>query len=156
MAAKDSEIAFIQNKIMDISYAKFSTDLNPEFCLFNNVIKTLKSDSDGNIWFFTWCKGEYAKNINQEFFTCLDYYQKGRNSYLRITGKASITETDTDLAYAQIAGNNTVLIKCKIIQAEYFEYDYQYKMPVRERIIKYISGLFNSNSHRIFYFSAVT
>ncbi len=155
MAAKDSEIAFIQNKIMDISYAKFSTDLTPEFCLFTNVIKTIKSDSDGNIWFFTSCKGEYAKNINQEFFACLDYYQKGRNFYLRINGKASIAETAPDFADAQIAGNNNILIKCKITKAEYFENEQQYKLSARERLVKYISKLFYSNSHKIFDFSGV-
>lgn len=155
MAAKGSEIVFIQNKMMDIHYAKFSTDLTPEFCLFNNVIKTLKSDDAGNIWFYTSCKGDYAKNINQEFFTSLDYYQKGRNYYIHVTGKSSIAETDGDLADAQIAENNTVLIKCKIIQAEYFECEPPNKRSVKGRLSKYINQSFFPRSKKIFDFSPV-
>lgn len=77
MTAKDSEIVFIQNKIMDIRYAKFSTDITPEFCIFNNVIKTIKFDSDGYIWFFTSCKGECAKNITGNFLLVLTTIKKG-------------------------------------------------------------------------------
>lgn len=95
------------------------------------------------------------KKYNREFFACLDYYQKGRNFYLHITGKASIAETVPEFADAQIAGNNNILIKCKITKAEYFEHEEQYKLSARERLVKYLSKLFYSNSHKIFYFSGV-
>ncbi len=154
MAVKDSDLAFIQNKIMDIGYAMFSTNLNPEFCLFNNVIKTIKTDNDGNIWFFTSCKGEYAKNSIGQFFTRLDYYQKGRDFRLHIIGESSIVETGTDVDASEVDAVNTVLIKCKITHAEYVEFASTQNVSFKQKASKLINDFFFSQSYRQFDFSS--
>ena len=153
MVTKQSELSFIQNKIMDIRYAMFSPDLNPEFCLFNNVIKTLKTDSDGNIWFFTSCTSDCAKNIDGKFFTRLDYYQKGREFRLHIVGESSLAKTDTYADIAEVRNNNSVLIKCTITKAEYIEFSKPQKISFKHKITKLVADLFFSHTYRQFDFS---
>lgn len=154
MKDKGSDIAFIQEKIMDIGNAMFSTNLTPELYLFNNVIKTIKTDDDGNIWFFTSCKGEYAKNIIGLFFTRLDYYQKGRDFRLHITGESSIVETITDVDSSEIGANNIVLIKCKITYVEYVQYSITNNISFTKKASKLINDFFFSNSYRQFDFTS--
>ncbi len=154
MTTKDSDITFIQDKIMDIKYAMFSNNLNPEFCLFNNVIKTIKTDSDGNIWFFTSCRGAYAKNTIGQFFTRLDYYQKGRDFRVHIIGESTIVETDTDVNAAEIDNSNIVLVKCKIMHAEYVEFNRPHNISFKQKASKFINDFFFSNASRQFDFSS--
>lgn len=154
MAVKDIEIDFIQTKISEIGYALFSSDLDPEFCLFNNIIKTIKTDSEGTIWFFTSCKAECIKSLKGEFFACLNYYQKGKDFRLHITGKASIAETIEDMDDAEINSTQAVFIKFKIEKAEYFEYNTLHEISLKKRFKKYIDEIFFSNSYRLYDFSS--
>lgn len=154
MAIKDSDIIFIQTRINEIECALFSSDLESEFCLFNNVIKTIKTDSNGTIWFLTSCKAECIKSFRGEFFACLNYYQKGKDFRLNITGKATIEETIFDMDDAEIKSTGAVLIKYKIDKAEYFEYNTGHEISFKQRFKKYIDGFLFSNSHRLYDFSS--
>jgi len=154
MAVKDSEIDFISSKINEIGYALFSSDLEPEFCLFNNVIKTIKTDSDGTIWFFTSCKAECIKSLTKDFFACLNYYQKGRDYRLYITGKASVVDTFDDMDDAEINSIQAVLIKFKIEKAEYFGYNTLHEISLKNWFRKYFDEIFLSNSYRLYDFSS--
>jgi general stress protein 26 len=120
----DENLKFLMQKTQEIKIALFKAEISSLLRLPNNIITTLKTDSDGNIWFFTSCNGNYAKNIDKSFYAYLEYYQKGTDSRLRISGKASICEDDPE-AYTSISNKslpgNQVLIKLKILEAEYFE-----------------------------------
>lgn len=154
MAVKDTDVNFIQTRINEIGCALFSNDLEPEFCLFNNVIKTIKTDSKGTIWFLTSCKAECIKSLKGEFFACLNYYQKGKDFRLHITGKASIAETIDEVNGLKINSTEVVLIKYQIDKAEYFEYKTAHDISLKKRFKKYIDGVLFSNSHRLYDFSS--
>lgn len=122
MRPNDTSLGFLKTKIEDIRVALFKAEINSVLQLPNNIISTLKVDDDGNVWFYTSCNGNYAPQVDKEFFAYLDYYQKGRDSRLRISGRASIVEGSGE-DVATVGTSNLLLLKLKIMQAEYFGAD---------------------------------
>ena len=76
---KDERLEFLQKKITELRVALFKAEINTELQLPNNIVSTIKADNKGNIWFFSSCNGNYAKNIDKSFYAYLEYYQKGRD-----------------------------------------------------------------------------
>ena len=120
MFTKDDNLLFLEDKIREIKMAIFKPEINTELKLPNSVISTIKTDSNGNIWFLTSCNGTYKKSIDSNFFAYLDYHQKGQGCRLRLSGKALIVEEDNEgnspIAGADLSADaNIVLIKFKIL-----------------------------------------
>ncbi len=152
MIAKDKNLFFLQSKIQEIKIAMFKADMDSVLQLPNNIITTIKTDDDGNIWFFTSCNNDsYAKNINEHFYAYLEYYQKGSECRLRIGGKASIIKSHNESGDTSL-GNKLVLIKLTILQAEYFE-NKPAKEPLITGRIKNLLHQFFMPSYRTFNFS---
>jgi hypothetical protein len=118
------ELLFLKEKIEEIKVALFRAELESVLQLPNNIISTLKVDEEGYIWFFTSCSRPFAHYFDKELHTSLDYYQKG-NKCLRITGKAFIENANENVSPSDIQQKNdlshVVLLKVKILKAEYFE-----------------------------------
>ena len=122
MQPNDTTLSFLKQKIEDIKVALFKAEIASVLRLPNNIINTLKVDDDGHIWFYTSCNGMYAHEIDKEFFAYLDYYQKGRDARLRVSGRTCIVE-DNDADATAIENSSLLLLKMKIMQAEYFGAD---------------------------------
>ena len=140
MHNNDTTLAFLKGKIEEFRIALFKAEIDSEIRLPNNIISTLKVDEDGYIWFYTSCNSNYATQVDKEFFAYLDYYQKGRDSRLRVSGRACIIEgcgSDADT----IENSNLILLKMKIMQAEYFGNDIQKQQTWMARIKTTFSGL---------------
>ena len=161
MLNKDENLEFLKRKIQELKYAKFSAEINSLLQLPNNIITTLKTDSEGNIWFFTSCNGIYASKMDKSFYASLDYYQKGYDCHLHIDGSATIIEDEENrediLPFVIIDNNNidthsVVLIKLKIIKAEYFENKQIFTNSIKETINNIFTELFFSNTHKQFHF----
>ena len=158
MLTKDENLLFLESKIQEIKIAMFKAEINSELQLPNNIVSTIKTDGEGNIWFFTSCNGEYAKNLDKNFFAYLEYYQKGQDFRLRLSGKASIVEGDEDdsnssIATAPIKRGSIVLIKFKIVNAEYFENKPSVNVSVKDKVKTFFTEMFIHNSHRMYDFS---
>jgi len=156
-AQDQNNLIFLREKIKQIKIAMFKPEKNDMLQLPNNIISTLKVDDEGNVWFFTSQKGNYAQQP-ETFFAYLEYYQKGGDGRLRINGKASIV-TDYDAVdfavkpsipgmYGQI-----LLLKVKIMQAEYIVSKPANKITFKERMKTIFSDLFLSQEQRVFDFS---
>ena len=133
MNNNDTTLAFLKEKIENIRIALFKAEINSELQLPNNIISTLKVDNDGYIWFYTSCNGSYAPQVDKEFFAYLDYYQKGGDTRLRINGRACIIEgcgSDADA----VENSNLILLKMKIMQAEYFGSDVERQQTWMDKI----------------------
>ena len=125
MQINDNPLSFLREKIQEIKVALFKAEINSELSLPNNIIETISTDPDGNVYFFTSCRGAYAAQIDQPFYAYLDYHKKGTDIRLRISGKAVIVKEEEDVAADEnidhgIDTRSVVLIKMKIMQAEYF------------------------------------
>lgn len=159
MLTKDNNLLFLENKIQQIKMAMFRAEIDSELQLPNNIISTIKTDSDGNIWFFTSCNGEYAKNIDKHFFAFLEYYQKGQDCRLQLSGKASIVEGDSETETSSAIETNSpingsiVLIKFKILHAEYFENKSSVNISMKDKVKTFFTDIFIPHSHRMYDFS---
>ena len=154
MLTQDDNLLFLQRKIGEIKVAMFKAEINSVLSLPNNIVSTLKTDNDGNVWFFTSCNGKYAKNIDESFYAYLEYYQKGGAYRLRISGKASIVQDDpmADASTVTNCKDNFALIKFKIMHAEYFENKALATSSFKTRIKDFFTDIFSSHNYREFDF----
>lgn len=98
----------------EIGIAIFKPEMNCEWNLPNNIIRLMHTEEDGTIWFLTSCKHP-APERNISIYAYLDFYRKGyEGARLRVSGKAEIADETEDTGSV-----NQVLIKMKILQAEY-------------------------------------
>lgn len=154
----DENLTFLKEKIKDIKVALFKSEMNSELQLPNNIIQTLKVEDDGTIWFFTSCAGDYAKSVDKSFYAYLDYYKKGTECRLQLSGKATIVEDENESFlnmsnYSKSTASRLVLVKMKIMQAEYFENKSLQPVSWKEKMNRAISQLFFNPSHRVYDFS---
>src|SRR3954471_25052112 len=148
MLTQDDNLLFLQRKIGEIKVAMFKAEIDSELQLPNNIVSTLKTDNDGNIWFFTSCNGKYAKNIDKSFYAYLDYYQKGGAYRLRVSGKASIVQdTPTHASEIKPMKDNIALIQFKIMHAEYFENKALVTSSLKTRIKDFFTEIFSSHNY---------
>ncbi len=133
MQPNDTTLVFLRDKIEDIRIALFKAEMASVLQLPNNIISTLKVDDEGFIWFYTSCNGMYAGQVDKEFFAYLDYYQKGRDSRLRVSGKTTIVE-GCGADAAAVDDSNLLLLKMKIMQAEYFGTDIEKQQNWMDKI----------------------
>lgn len=151
-------LVFLKDKINDIKIALFRSESDFELQLPNNIIQTLRVEDDGTIWFFTTCNGCHARFINMPFFAYLNYYKKDTGRRLLLGGKAVIVNDCTESSFA--AANDfskdnytSVLVKMKIMQAEFFETRMNNEVSWPEKIRSFFSGLFISPAHKVYNFS---
>ncbi|MEJ7625491.1 MAG: pyridoxamine 5'-phosphate oxidase family protein [Ferruginibacter sp.] len=154
----DENLVFLKEKIKDIKVALFKSEINSELQLPNNIIQTLKVEDDGTIWFFTSCNGDHAKSIEKTFYAYLDYYKKGTECRLQLSGKANIVDDESDgfltmSNYSKSTASRLVLVKMKIMQAEYFENKLPQNITWKEKMKGAFNQLFFNPAHRVYDFS---
>ena len=122
----DKNLGFLSEKINEIKTALFRTELNSDLQLPNNIVQTLKVVNDGTVWFFTSFSGQHFRDIDKPFYAYLNYNKKGTGCRLQLSGKASIVKNDDDKLFSMCnydkgTYGRLVLVKMKIMQAEFFE-----------------------------------
>lgn len=151
----DDNLDFLKQKINFIKIALFKSEFHSELHLPNNIIHTIKVDDDGTVWFFTSCNGDYAKYIDRSFYAYLDYYKKGTDCRLQLSGKANIVEDENEglgADYEKGPYGKLVLVKLKIMQAEFFENRPQVTTTWTDKIKNMIHHLFPAPTHRVYDF----
>ena len=156
---QDENLNFIKEKISDIKVAIFKSEINSELQLPNNIIQVLKVDDDGTVWFFTSCSGDHKQTIERCFYVYLDFHRKGVEGRLQISGHANVVEDQDDdflniSNYSKSTANRLVLIKMKIMQAEYFEAKPSPQISMMDKIkMTFQQFFFDNTQHRIYDFT---
>lgn len=150
-------LAFLKTRINHIKVALFKSETDFELQLPNNIVETLSVENDGTIWFFTTCNGCHARFMNKSFYAYLNYYKKDTGCRLQLGGKAVIVN-NAENSFTETSDHSkeiytTVLVKMKIMQAEFFENKIIHDISWTEKIKTAIAGLFFSPTHRIYNFS---
>jgi len=155
---QDENLVFLKDKINEIKIALFKSESDFELQLPNNIIQTLRVEDDGTVWFFTTCNGCYARFMDKSFYAFLNYYKKDTGCRLQLGGKAIIVNDYSESSFP--AENDfsketytSVLVKMKIMQAEFFENKIIHEVSWTEKIRSAFAGLFMSPAHRIYDFS---
>ncbi len=150
---QDANFQFLKKKIKEIKMAMFRTEIDAELKLPNNIIQTFRVDNDGTVWFFTSCNEKYADNIDRSFYAYLNYYKKGTGCRLQLSGVATIADNEDDGLISIDTATRMVLVKMKIMQAEYFENKVLPAVTFTEKLKSAIYNIFPAPAHKSYHFS---
>ena len=123
----NQQLVFLQQKIQEIGSAIFFNLSDSVLKFPTTIVNTLKVDDYGYVWFFVKRPKQDIKEFEAEFPVRLDFFRKGKNYFLQVMGKAWVV-TDPEIIndYAvlpenvpSISVNDMVLVKVKILKAEY-------------------------------------
>ena len=127
--ATNQQLSFLQEKIREIGSALFFNLSESVLKLPTSIVSTLKVDDYGFVWFFVQKPMQNLKEFENEFPVRLDFFKKGSGCFLQVNGKGwVVTDPEEMNSFVtlpedakKVAMNEMVLVKVKIMRAEYFE-----------------------------------
>lgn len=127
--ATDQQLNFLQEKIQEIGSAIFFNLSDSVLKLPTSIVNTLQVDEYGFVWFFVQKPKQNLREFENEFPVRLDFFRKGTSCFLQVSGKGwVVTDPEEVNSFVmlpgeakQIAMDEMVLVKVKILKAEYFE-----------------------------------
>ena len=143
---------FIAEKIDDIKLAIFYCHSNSPLRIHNTVINTCSVDDTGCITFFINRPQQLLSQFDQEFPAALNYFQKGKDFFLNIFGKARIINDPEELAYytdlsaeeINSALTTQVMIRVKILTVDFHDTNFEKKNLFIRKIRSFFSSVFDS------------
>lgn len=122
-----SHLHFLQQKIQDLKNALFFSQNTSLLRIATTIVSVTRVDELGQMWFFVRRPQQALHEFDQEFPVRLEFFRKGKEFFLHVSGKAFIVtdpEEINGLVYEDIrqpAGDHLVLIRVKMLKADYFE-----------------------------------
>ncbi len=125
----NQQLTFLQEKIDDIRSAIFFNLSDSVLKLPTSIVTSQKVDEYGFIWFFMQKPRQDVREFDKEFPVRLDFFKKGSNCFLQVTGKAwvvtdpeEVNSLDADISPEDKATlGEVLLLKVKMLKAEYHE-----------------------------------
>jgi hypothetical protein len=125
----ETHLPFLQEKISDLRSALFFSLSNAVLKMPTTIVTALKVDEVGQVWFLVNRPMQNIQEFDREFPARLDFFRKGKNFYLKISGKACIVNDPEELnglvnvseEVKSKAMDQLVLVKVKIQSADYVE-----------------------------------
>lgn len=127
--ATNQQLNFLQEKIREIGSAIFFNLSDSVLKLPTSIVTSLSVDEYGYVWFYIQKPRQNLKEFETEFPVRLDFFKKGKGAFLHVMGKGwmvndpeevnSLVPVPVDLN--QELANNMVLVKVKMLKAEYYE-----------------------------------
>ncbi|HEV3222855.1 MAG TPA: hypothetical protein VGZ90_08260 [Puia sp.] len=121
--------AFLSEKIKELENALFMSESNALVNLPTHIARITEVDGEGNIWFIIPRPTQIVESFSREMPARLDFFKKGKDFFLKITGVATIIWSLEELTCAklkmQLSGsfekNNVVAVKVRVEGSEYVE-----------------------------------
>ena len=148
----DKILQFIAEKIEDLELAIFYCHSKSPLKIHNTIIQTCKVDPNGCISFFINRPPQLISQFEQEFPAGLNYFKKGKDYSLNIFGKARIINDPEELAYEtdltaeeiNSALTTHILLKVKILKADFYDNNYEKKNLLLKKLSSVVARLFDS------------
>lgn len=126
---QNQQLSFLQEKIREIGSALFFNLSDSVLKLPTSIVSTLKVDDYGFVWFFVHKPQQQVKEFDREFPVRLDFFRKGKSCFLQVNGKGWVVTDPEEMNsfvtlpedVKKMAMNEMVLVKVKMMRAEYFE-----------------------------------
>jgi hypothetical protein len=127
--ATNQQLSFLQEKIREIGSAIFFNLSDSVLKLPTSIVSTLKVDDYGFVWFFVQRPRQDLKEFEPEFPARLDFFKKGKDCFLQVSGKGWVVTDPEEINSfitlpedaKKLAMNEMVLVKVKMMRAEYYE-----------------------------------
>ena len=127
--ATNQQLNFLQEKIQEIGSAIFFNLSDSVLKLPTSIVTTVKVDDYGYVWFFIQRPRQSLKEFEREFPVRLDFFRKGKSCFLQVNGKGWMVNDPEEMNSFvtlpdngdQVPLNEVVLVKVKIMKAEYYE-----------------------------------
>jgi hypothetical protein len=122
-----TDLRFLCDKIQDLKHAIFFSQNTSLLRMATTIVTVSKMDELGQMWFFVPRPQQALQEFDQEFPVRLEFFKKGKQFFLHVLGKAFIMtdpEEMNGLVHEDIreqAAGHLVLIKVRMLKAEYFE-----------------------------------
>jgi hypothetical protein len=117
----DTNLQFIRGKIYQIRSAIMYSMSNEVIKLPNNIVKAVKVDNEGQLWFVCKHPGWQVDQCERTFPARLHFYKKGIFFHVEVSGKATIVNDTNDFVTTTSGTENTLLIKMTMNSIEYTE-----------------------------------
>ena len=149
------QLNFLQDKIKEIGSAIFFNLSDSVLRLPTSIVTTVKVDDYGFVWFNIQKPRQQLKEFESEFPVRLDFFKKGQNCFLQVMGKGwVVTDPEEMNAFApipentrQVVSTDMVLVKVKILRAEYYETRTSHQSWWQSAINTVTTWFRNSNNH---------
>ncbi len=136
----DTDIKFLKERIEELRSALFFSLSDSLLKMPTTIVSTLKVDEVGQIWFMIPRPAQALHQFDKEFPARLDYFQKGKQFYIKINGKASIVDDPEDINsiislsedVKELALHKMVLVKVKMLHADYYEKEIKPVSPIQQ------------------------
>lgn len=147
----DKNLTFIKEKIQDLGIALFNCDSKSLLRIPTTIIQTHTVDDNGDILFFINRPQQNINEFDQEFLVALNYFKKGKNYFMNVSGKARIVKDPEELSYintltpTEITNALTyqVLIKVKILKVDFYDNHLAKKNYLLKKTQTLFYGLFD-------------
>ncbi|MCW3074501.1 MAG: hypothetical protein JWP69_1570 [Flaviaesturariibacter sp.] len=148
------QLNFLKEKIHQIGSAIFFNQSDAVLKLPTSLVSTLKVDEFGYIWFFVKRPVQDVKQFEADFPVRLDFYKKGVEYFLQISGKGWMI-TDPEEMYAFLEENEDihprifeemVLVKVKMQRADCHETAPRPKVNLLQQALNTVTTFFRSTS----------
>ena len=122
-----TDLRFLSEKVQDLKQAIFFSENTSLLRMATTIVTLSKMDELGQLWFFVPRPQQALHEFDREFPVRLEFFKKGRRFFLHVLGKAFIVtdpEEVNSLVHDDIrqkAADNLVLIKVRMMKADYFE-----------------------------------
>jgi hypothetical protein len=144
----DKNFQFIINKITEINIALFHCQTTSLLKIPTTIVTPYRVDEDGNILFFLQRPKQLISQFEKDFPVELNFFKKGLNYYLNVSGFARIINDPEEL-YAhdltfdemELALNKSVLVKVKILKADYFENDINKRNSIINKMRSFVYNM---------------
>lgn len=148
----NQQLVFLQDKIRQIGSAIFFNQSDSILKLPTSLVQTLFVDDYGYVWFFVKKPKQYIQEFEKGFPARLDFFKKGVDYFLQVTGKGSVVSDPEELQYFQQqqedptapVPHQMVLVKVKILKAEYFETNARLRSSPWQTARHFFSNLFKA------------
>lgn len=126
---QDMSVQLLGEKMKELENALFVSESNSLSKLPTHIVQIAEVDEEGNAWFIIPRPTQVIESFGAEIPAKLDFFKKGKGFYLKISGIASMIQTEEGLprttTFQELSVSfqkkEVVAIKLKMQSAEYFE-----------------------------------
>jgi general stress protein 26 len=125
---QDMSVTFLRKKISELENALFMSETNALVNLPTHIVRVSEVDEEGNVWFIIPRPTQVIESFPSEMSAKLDFFKKGKEFFLKISGTASIVRNANEMKEANLSKQfsdslrkGDVAIKVKVEIAEYIE-----------------------------------